>query len=156
MGGAPTIRRSEFALRAATEQDLEDITRVHVEGFTEEPYVHYCFPLRDEYLEDYWEWTKREYLDYLQQPEKYLMHVLKSGTDDAAAAKPVGVAVWNLAVLSNATGGTQTLCSDCLAPHVLLTPLTDPGLDQRRDINQKRLETFLEKAGRRFKTYFAK
>jgi len=116
MGGAPTIRRSEFALRAATEQDLEDITRVHVEGFTEEPYVHYCFPLRDEYLEDYWEWTKREYLDYLQQPEKYLVHVLKSGTDDAAAAKPVGVAVWNLAVLSNATAVRSLFAAIVLPP----------------------------------------
>ncbi|KAK0642077.1 hypothetical protein B0T16DRAFT_335502 [Cercophora newfieldiana] len=70
--------RTGLAIRAATEADLEEITRVHVEGFTEEPQVHYCYPLRHQYPEDYWEWTKREYIDYLNQPEKYLVHVLVS------------------------------------------------------------------------------
>jgi len=108
----PSPQTTGFAIRVATEADLADITRVHIEGFTEEPQVHQCYPKRHQYPEDHWEWMKGEYFDYLEQPEKYLVHVLvslSSGTGaganpEPARDRPVGVAVWNLAVLSEAIG----------------------------------------------------
>ncbi|KAK4207236.1 acyl-CoA N-acyltransferase [Rhypophila decipiens] len=140
MSDGPNLpNASGFTLRDATEKDLDDITRVHVEGFTEEPQVLYCYPWRHKYPEDHWNWTKREYAEYLQQPSKYVVHVIKASVPDQASGlgvtKPFGIAVWNIAVL------TKSMAAD-------------PGLDQRRDIDKRRLEAFLEKAGQRFKTYF--
>ncbi|KAM7183033.1 acyl-CoA N-acyltransferase [Rhypophila sp. PSN 637] len=141
MTGQNLPSASGFTLRDATEKDLDDITRVHVEGFTEEPQVLYCYPWRHKYPEDHWNWTQREYAEYLKQPSKYVVHVIEASVPDQASgldvAKPVGIAVWNIAVL------TKSMAAD-------------PGLDQRRDIDKRRLEAFLEKAGQRFKTYFSK
>ena len=93
-----------FALRTATKDDLDDITQIHVIGFDDEPATDYCCPFRDQYPEDYRKWTRKEYVNYLNQPEKYLVHVIEtpSACDDKVAAKPAGFAVWNLAVLVEA------------------------------------------------------
>ncbi|KAM7186442.1 hypothetical protein V8F33_011835 [Rhypophila sp. PSN 637] len=114
MAGGPNLpHASAFTLRGATEKDLDDITRVHVEGFTEEPQVIYCYSYRHEYPDDYWSWTKREYAEYLQQPSKYVVHVIEASVPDEVAglvvAKPVGVALWNIAVLTQPRGVTQSL-----------------------------------------------
>ncbi|KAI4598073.1 hypothetical protein KJ359_003882 [Pestalotiopsis sp. 9143b] len=78
MGGGPIIPTSSFTLRVATKKDLDDITRIHIEGFTEEPQVHYCFPLREKFPEEHWKWTRKEYENYLEQPDKYVVYVLES------------------------------------------------------------------------------
>jgi GNAT superfamily N-acetyltransferase len=128
-----------FTLRVATKNDLDAITRIHIKGFTEEPYIHYCFPLRDEYPKDYWKWTRKEYQNYLEQPQKFLVHVLDAPceSDGEATIETIGLAIWNLAVLKEAKG-------------------TDPIFNERRDANMKHCKAFREKAGKRFKTYFAK
>ncbi len=111
--GEPNHLLNQFTLRAATEDDLDDLTRIHVDGFTEEPAVDYCYPLRDQYPQDYWTWTRKEYASYLEQPQKYFVHVIEapSNSDSKAAAKPAGLAVWNLAVLvqSNDPGTLKSL-----------------------------------------------
>lgn len=94
-----------FTLRTATADDLDDLTAIHRDGFSEEPQVHYCFPSRDEYPEHYWNWTKREYDGYLKQPEKYVVHIIEmsSKVGGKVVKKPAGLAVWNVAVLAEAT-----------------------------------------------------
>ena len=106
MGGGSSLSKSGFSLRIATNDDLDDIARIHIEGFTEEPQVHYCYPYRHQYPEDHWRWTRKEYENYLKQPQKYVVYVLEApGEDDGSAVvKPVGHAVWNLAVLTEAIG----------------------------------------------------
>lgn len=104
MGGGQNLSPRGFTLRAATKDDLDDVTRIHIEGFTEEPQVHYCYPFRHQYPEDYWKWTRKEYENYLEQPQKYVVHVLEASSevDGGIVAKPVGHAVWNVAVLTEA------------------------------------------------------
>ena len=106
MGGGSSLSQRSFTLRGATKDDLDDITRIHIEGFTEEPQVHYCYPLRHQYPEDHWKWTRKEYENYLEQPQKYVVHVLEalSEADGSIVVKPVGHAVWNVAVLTEAIG----------------------------------------------------
>lgn len=98
----PLLLPDGFILRSATKDDLNDITRIHVEGFTEEPYDNYCFPYRDRYPEDYFKWTRFEYENYIEQPQKFLVHVLVGSAE--WGDRPIGLAVWNLAVLTPGIG----------------------------------------------------
>lgn len=86
----------EFSLRMATVNDLDDITRIHIAGFTEEPEVHYRYPLRQQYSEDHWQWTRKEYECYLKQPQKFVVHVLDVSSESGGSTvmKPVGLAIW--------------------------------------------------------------
>ncbi|KAF8852528.1 hypothetical protein BDZ45DRAFT_678317 [Acephala macrosclerotiorum] len=138
MGSGPRLAQRDFTLRTATKEDLDNITRIHIEGFTEEPQVHYCYPLRHRYPEDHWKWIRKEYENYLEQPQKYAVHVLETPSEvDGSIVKPVGHAVWNVAVLTAAVG-------------------MDPAEKDRKDADKKRCEAFFGRAGQRFKTYFAK
>ncbi|KAG9228104.1 hypothetical protein BJ875DRAFT_500994 [Amylocarpus encephaloides] len=69
-----------------------------------------------------------------------LIHViettLETGTG-SVVVKPVGLAVWNVSVLTKATG-------------------MDPAEKERRDADKKRCEAFFGKGGQRSKIYFAK
>ncbi|KAK0739496.1 hypothetical protein B0T21DRAFT_247758, partial [Apiosordaria backusii] len=94
----------------------------------------YCFPRRNEFPDDYWQWTKQSYKDFLDQPHKYTIYILED-VKHGSTNVPAGLAVWNLAVLTNAP--------------------QDPGLDQRKDINVVRFEAFSKAAGQRFHTSFA-
>ncbi|KAF7591798.1 hypothetical protein BBP40_001069 [Aspergillus hancockii] len=75
-GGQSTDSQRGFILGAATKNDLDDITGIHIKGFQEEPQVQYCYPLRHQYLGDHWKWARKEYKGFLEQPQKYLAHVL--------------------------------------------------------------------------------
>jgi hypothetical protein len=120
MGGGSALSRRAFTLRLAKEEDLDDITRIHIEGFTEEPQVHYCYPFRFKYPEEHWKWTRKEYEGYLAQPSKFAVYVLEAPveSDDCVVLKPVGHAVWNLAVLTKAiaTGTFKSLQRFSLFP----------------------------------------
>lgn len=93
-----------YTLISVTFHALNEIARIHVEGFTEEPQVHYCYQLRHQFPDDHWKWTRRENEDFLEQPEKFEVHVLEapSEIDGDVVHKPVGHAVWNIAVLTKA------------------------------------------------------
>lgn len=117
-----------FALRPATEADLNDITRIHIEGFTEEPQVHYCYPLRKEYPEDHWKWTRHEYENYLKQPSKYVVHVLVSTTtetDEGTVMEIAGVSVWNMAVLTEAINESGSFRSALSSFKQRMLPVAD-------------------------------
>ncbi|CAG8979762.1 hypothetical protein HYALB_00012399 [Hymenoscyphus albidus] len=129
-----------FTLRTASNDDLDDITRFHIEGFTEEPQVHYCYPFRQEYPEDHWKWIRKEYESYLEQPLKYVVHVLEGQNkiDGHVVSKTVvGLAVRNIAVLTKAH------------------EKVDPAEKHRKDADKLHCEAFFGKPGQRFKTYFA-
>lgn len=107
MAGGASIKHRGFTLRPTTRNDLDDITRIHIEGFTKEPQVLYCYPFRFQYPEDHWKWTRKEYENYLEQPDKYVIHVIETTLetgDGSVVIKPVGLAVWNVSVLTKATG----------------------------------------------------
>lgn len=93
--------------------DLDDVTRIIVAGSTEEPEVHYRYPLRDQYPEDYWNWTKKEYEGYLEQPDKFVLHILSVpvASDGKVTMVPVGLAVWDIAVMTKANGTGP--CDSC-------------------------------------------
>lgn len=116
--GNSHVSQGSFALRPATKDDLDDIARIHIEGFTQEPCVLYCYPGRHEYPDDHWKWTRREYENYLAQPEKYVVHLLVSivETRDTTADKPVGVAVWNMAPLVQAIAAGTLKITPCSGP----------------------------------------
>lgn len=104
MGGGSALLQHSFTLRATTKNDPDDITQIHVEGFTEEPQVHYCYPLWDQRPEDHWKWSRREYNNYLEQSQKFIVYVLEapSESDGSVVTKPIGRAVWNVAVMTEA------------------------------------------------------
>lgn len=95
-----------FVVRTATMGDVDDMTRIHRDGFTEEPQVLYCYPLRDQYPENYWHWTREEYTSYLEQPQKFVVQVIEavSTREGKVVAETAGLAVWNVAVLAKAEG----------------------------------------------------
>ncbi|KAJ5611891.1 Acyl-CoA N-acyltransferases (Nat) [Penicillium herquei] len=140
MGGSQSTPSGSlpYKTRVATKSDLDEITRIHIEGFTEEPQVHYCYPLRHQFPEDHWKWTRKEYENYLLQPEKFVVYVLEAPCESKGGVvyKPIGHAVWNMAVLT--------------------PPIeSDPEESERRDANRARCEAFKKASSVRFKTYFA-
>ena len=104
MQGEPTLLQKGFTLRDATKADLDDMTEIHIQGFTEEPQVHYCYPRRKRFPYDYDEWTRTGYYRYLQQPNKFQVHVLEAPIESKGkiVVVPVALAVWNTAVLEQA------------------------------------------------------
>ena len=104
----------DFTLRTATKNDLDDMTQIHIDAFAEEALEHYMYPLRKEYPEDYRNWTRKEYESFLEQPKKFVVHILGApceASDGSANVKPVGFAVWDIAVLldSSVAGTLESL-----------------------------------------------
>ncbi|KAK1081429.1 hypothetical protein LTR33_004692 [Friedmanniomyces endolithicus] len=126
-------------LRLATKDDLDGIMRIVRAGFPDDPEVDYRFPARGTYPEDYLKWTRLEYEHYIEQPDKFVVHLAEipdhSGSE--VVMEPVALAVWDTAVLTKANG-------------------TDEGLDERRDANKEHCKAFTESAGKAFAKYFAK
>ncbi len=95
-----------YSLRKANENDLDDITKIHIEGFVEEPMDNYCYPYRFDHTEDHFRWMKEEYQYYLDNPEKFALHVAEApeqpGGAEGARPKPMAIAVWNTNVLAKA------------------------------------------------------
>ncbi|RYO97405.1 hypothetical protein DL765_011249 [Monosporascus sp. GIB2] len=73
-----------YSLRKANKADLDDITQIHISGFVEEPMDNYCYPFRFKYRKDHFKWTRKEYEYYLDNSQKYLVHVAE------AAEQPEG------------------------------------------------------------------
>jgi len=108
-----------FALRPATKADLDAITGVVRAGFPDDPGCNYKFPYRDEFPDDFWKWTRLQYEEYLDQPEKFAVLVATTTPAEVAALKPddgrrinenlkplvIALAVWDMAVQIKPTGG---------------------------------------------------
>jgi len=105
------MREEPLAIRPATKADLDGITRVVEAGSQDDPSCHYKYPFRASYPDDFWKWTRLEYEEYLNQPEKYASLVVTapvSGTDGKVDDKIIAIGVWDLAVETKSTGGGET------------------------------------------------
>ncbi|RYP57028.1 hypothetical protein DL769_009744 [Monosporascus sp. CRB-8-3] len=93
-----------YSLRKANKADLDDITRIHIKGFVEEPMDNYCYPFRSKHREDHFKWMRKEYEYYLDNSQKYLVHVAEAAeqTEGGVSSKPIALAVWNIDVLAEA------------------------------------------------------
>ena len=91
--------------RAATKDDLDEITQIVNASFRHEPEVNYRFPYRDKYPEDYAKWTWKEYEGYLNQPSKFVLHVVETLTQidgEEPRLHPIALSVWDVAVHTKA------------------------------------------------------
>lgn len=122
MGGGSRLPPQGLIMRLATKDDLDDIARIHIEGFTEEPQVHYCYPFRHQHPENHWKWTRKEYKNFMEQPHKYQVHVAEASNDNngSIAVKTIGHAVWNVAVLTEAVGEGKFNVPSILQPFASL------------------------------------
>jgi hypothetical protein len=98
-----------FVLRGAVKEDVDDIAGLVWAGFPDDPEVKYRFPEREKYPDDYLNWTKKEYAGYIEQKDKYLVHVAEKTFvfhGGVVVKKPIALAVWDVAVLTqdNNTG----------------------------------------------------
>lgn len=103
---------SQFEVRPANIKsgyELDWIASSHQKGFTEEPYAKYCYPHRVEHDAELWKYTREMYESLLKRPDKkYLACVLEAAVEkspsnmDVYACKIVGVAVWDVKVLTEA------------------------------------------------------
>ncbi|KAF2810817.1 acyl-CoA N-acyltransferase [Mytilinidion resinicola] len=135
------LRRPEakLTLRLATKADLDDITKVAQAGFPDDPEFDYRFPERKKYPEDNWKWTRQEYEEYIDQPEKFAVLVVTAPveSDGETANKPISLAVWDMSVLTNSKGGNL-------------------GIDSRRDVNKRHFKEFAKTLDEAFNKYFSK
>lgn len=157
-GGQQAWLHDELALRNATEADLGDIVRIVQAGFPDDPEVGYRFPLRDEYPEDYLKWTRIEYRGYIQQPNKFVVHLVEApvkSDDGKVVMKPAAVAVWDIAVLTENKKAGMLIRFINFA-FLLIYARADQGLDERRDANKKHCYLYNEVVARCFKKYFQK
>ena len=106
-----------LVLRAATSDDLDSLTRIVQVGFPDDPEVNYRFPKREQYPEDYYEWTRKEYQGYLGQPKTYVVHLIEIAdeSDGKVVMKPAALAVWDIAVLTQANGSGTSKSLDVAA-----------------------------------------
>lgn len=100
-----------LTLRAARKGDLDAITRIVQAGFPDDPGCDYKFPYRYQYLDDFRYWTRLEYEEYLDQPEKFAVLVVTTPAAEQGEAanepadEPIAIGVWDIAVETNSTGG---------------------------------------------------
>ncbi|KAF2970783.1 hypothetical protein GQX73_g2844 [Xylaria multiplex] len=145
----PPVRGYEF--RKATKDDLDNITQIHIDGFLEEPMDNYCFPNRFEYMEDHFTWLRKEYEYYLDNSNKYLVHVaVPAGCSaEGAPPKPMALAVWNIDVLAHVPPLGKSLLLRFINT-LLNSLLLDRGLEQRKDVNKKHVEAYMQVASKRY------
>ena len=100
-----------LSLRAATMADLDDITKVAQAGFPDDPEWNYRFPYREEYPKDNWKWTRREYEEYLAQPDKYAVILVTALVEKEGQfmQKTAAIAVWDMSVLTQPASGGKFL-----------------------------------------------
>ena len=89
-----------YTWREASKADLDSITNIHIDGFVEEPMDNYCYPRRFRYREGHFRWVRKEYEFYLDNSQKYLVHVAEAPAAAVGPPTPMALAVWNIAVLA--------------------------------------------------------
>ncbi|KAF4987083.1 hypothetical protein FDECE_15606 [Fusarium decemcellulare] len=143
MGGGPDSVppvHEPLSIRWATKADLDAITWVVQHGFPDDPGCTYKFPRRDEFPEDFWKWTRLEYDEYLNQPDKFVTLVVTAPVPSDTGAvvdRPISIGVWDVAPETKAAGG-------------------DRGIDERRDANPQHMRVYAAAAARGFRDHFAR
>ncbi|KAK7414081.1 hypothetical protein QQX98_007024 [Neonectria punicea] len=128
-----------LAIRPANKADLNAITWIIKHGFPDDPGCTYKFPYRDESPEDFWKWTRLEYEEYLDQPEKFATLVVTAPvtSDGQVVHQPISVGVWDVAVETKSKGG-------------------DRGINERKDANPQHMRAYAAAAARGFEAHYAK
>lgn len=85
----PLTTPASYSLRKVTKADLNAITQIHINGFADEPMDNYCYPHRFQYMHEHFEWIRKEYNFYLDNPQRYAVHVVETDSGETKA-----VAVW--------------------------------------------------------------
>jgi hypothetical protein len=100
-----------LVLRPATMADLDSIVWIVKYGFPDDPGCDYKFPYRHEHLDDFLKWTRQEYKEYLEQPEKFVFLVVAAPVveDDVIVHKPIALGVWDTATETKSTGGGKQI-----------------------------------------------
>ncbi|KAI0384783.1 hypothetical protein F5Y04DRAFT_221157 [Hypomontagnella monticulosa] len=128
----PPVATQAYNLRQGNEADLDDITRIHIDGFAHEPMDDHCYPLRSIHKNDHFEWMRKEYEYYFENPRKYVVQVVDVPEQaEGVTRKIIALAVWNIAVLTK-------------------VPALDRGLDKRQDASKGRVEAYIKVASRRY------
>ena len=126
MGGGPHGPIcGPLSVRTATKADLEAITNIICTGFPDDPGCDYKFPHRCEYQEDFRKWTTVEYEKYIEQPEKFVVHVVDApftGEGGASFSEPIAIGVWDTAVLTESSSGGNTSSHISLCHHMRSRP----------------------------------
>ena len=116
MGGGPLtpsariVSNEPLTLRRATIDDLDDITWIVTNSLPDDPGTDYRFPYRDKYPEDFQKWTKEEYAEYFERPDKFYVMIVTAPVEDKGELfqQPVAVGVWDVIVTSDfAPSGTS-------------------------------------------------
>lgn len=155
-----------FGLRTATKADLDAIFWIVQASFPDDPGCDYKFPYRDKYPDDFKKWTRLEYEEYLNQPEKFAVlvvtvpHAADKGAGGGVTDKPVAIGVWDMSVETEPMGGGMNLCLfviQAVSSSVRSNQNSlDHGIHERCDANPKHMETYTETMSRGFDKYFAK
>lgn len=100
----------DLRLRHATKADTDGITEVAIKAFPDDPEFDYRFPYRHKYPEDHHKWVRREYEEYLDQRDKFVVLVVTTSVkldNDTVSEKVIALAVWDMKVMKPATGGSK-------------------------------------------------
>jgi ribosomal protein S18 acetylase RimI-like enzyme len=134
---------------------LDAIIKVVKDGFPDDPGCNYKFPDRDQYPGDFEKWTRLEYAEYIDQPEKFASFVV-TATEDDLVDEPIAIGIWDIAVETKAKGG-GTIVSWCTVPSESdRTALLDRGINERRDANREHMVAYGEAMTRSFDKSFAR
>jgi hypothetical protein len=90
-----------FVLRAASLDDIDEITDVVCTAMPMDPQWDYRMPRRKEFPQDTWNCTRRDYANVLsdEEKEKHRMNVIIApSNEDKEVKKIIAVAVWDLTV----------------------------------------------------------
>ena len=114
---ATAVTSSELSLRLATEEDLDDITQVALEGLADDPELDYWFPRRHDFPADYWKWQRQEFKEYLEQPEKYAVVCVTApaAPDRKTSGQAVSFAVWDMSFPNRPRGGGELASTNASA-----------------------------------------
>lgn len=108
-----------ITIRPAEKHDLDAITDIVRAGFPDDPGCDYKYPYRSKYSADFWEWTRKEYEEYIDQPDKFAVlvatHPVAADASGSAADqsqadldRPIAYAVWDISVDTERAGGGET------------------------------------------------
>jgi hypothetical protein len=108
--GEEAHNHKALELRFATKADLDDITDVARSGFPDDPEFDYRFPHRHEFPEDNRKWIRREYEQYLEQPEKFATLIVTAtvvSDEGVTRDRAISVGVWDISPMTKSTGGSK-------------------------------------------------
>lgn len=164
MGGGPYGPIcGPLSVRTATKADLNAMTDIIWTGFPDDPGCNFKFPYRHKYEDDFRQWTRVEYEEYIEQPEKFAVHVVDApftGESGVSFSEPIAIGVWDTAVLTESTGGgkpssssTSYFATRCVRD---LTRFPDRGVSVRRDANAEHMKAYGEAMQRSYRNNFAR